>query len=768
MRNKPRVFLALGLGLALGGAVATSPLATADAHGRAWQFERIGTFIVCENSSCDAGVVEETVAEIVAASDDARTLIYTDSPQQAIGLVDISDPARPKGLGIVKVGGEPTSVDVAGRYALVAVNTSSSFVQPSGHLAVFDLHACRADVAGCAPLATLDLGGQPDSVAVSPDRRYAAVVVENERDEDFNDGEIPQLPAGFLSVIELKGPPTSWTAQPVDLTGRAAIAPTDPEPEFVKINRFNVAAVTLQENNHIVLVHLPTRRVVHSFSAGSVSLDAIDIEEDGVINATGALADLKREPDAIAWLGDARLVTANEGDLEGGSRGFTIFGAHGRVLFDAGNAFDHLAIKHGHYPEGRSENKGSEPEGVAVGTYRGDDYIFVGSERANFVAVYRSRGFAKPEFVQILPTGIGPEGLLAIPQRNLFVASTEVDEGQRAQINIFRLQPGPATYPNIVSSAARDGSHLTPRPAFRGDSRNDAAPIGWGALSALAADRHDADTLYTVHDSAYQRSRIYTVDVSRTPAVITAAMELRKNGGPANYDLEGLAQREHGGFWAVSEGAGNAPNATTRNLLVEIADDGTVMREIELPAAVNALQTSSGFEGVTVVGAGPTERVYVAFQREWKNDPKGFVRIGEYRPTEDAWRFFYYPLDAVASPAGGWVGLSEITALGDDRFAVIERDNQGGSDARIKRIYTFSIAGLVPQAQGAAAPFPVVTKHLAVDVLPLMQARNGWVLDKLEGFAVAKDGAAFAVTDNDGVDDSSGETQLFRLGRFGR
>jgi hypothetical protein len=47
-----------------------------------------------------------------------------------------------------------------------------------------------------------------------------------------------------------------------------------------------------------------------------------------------------------------------------------------------------------------------------------------------------------------------------------------------------------------------------------------------------------------------------------------------------------------------------------------------------------------------------------------------------------------------------------------------------------------------------------------------MQARNGYVLDKLEGFAVAKNGKAYAVTDNDGVDDSSGETQFFRLGQF--
>jgi hypothetical protein len=95
------------------------------------QFERIATYVVCENSSCDTGVVETTVAEIVAASRDGRTLIYTDSPGKAFGLVDITDPAHPQGLGRIALDGEPTSVDVVGRYALVAVNTRESFTDPS-------------------------------------------------------------------------------------------------------------------------------------------------------------------------------------------------------------------------------------------------------------------------------------------------------------------------------------------------------------------------------------------------------------------------------------------------------------------------------------------------------------------------------------------------------------------------------------------------------------------------------------------------------------
>jgi hypothetical protein len=42
------------------------------------------------------------------------------------------------------------------------------------------------------------------------------------------------------------------------------------------------------------------------------------------------------------------------------------------------------------------------------------------------------------------------------------------------------------------------------------------------------------------------------------------------------------------------------------------------------------------------------------------------------------------------------------------------------------------------------------------------------VLDKPEGLTIGADGEAYAVTDNDGVDDATGETQLFRLGDLRR
>jgi hypothetical protein len=716
-------------------------------------FQRIATYVVCQNTSCDKGVVPQTVAEIVSVSKDGNTLVYTDSPTGKIGFVDISNPEAPVGLGTVQTGGEPTSVAVSGKYVLAGVNTSASYVSPSGHLAVYDLPACLANVAACAPVSTIDMEGQPDSVAVSPDGKYAAVAIENERDEGVNGGELPQYPAGFLKIVDIKGAPSGWGVRTVDLTGLAAYGIDDPEPEYVSINKNNHAAVTLQENNHIAIVNLKNGQILQNFDAGTVSLDGIDTVKNKLIELTGSKADVAREPDGIAWLGNDKVVTANEGDLFGGSRGFTVFTRGGSPLFDAGESFDYMTVRLGHYLEDRNK-KGSEPESVVVGNYGKQEFVFVGSERSNLVGVYRKDKGDEMQFVQALPTGAGPEGLLAIPGRNLFVASTEVDNPVRAQINIFRLESKGPSYPHIESAVNPDGK-----------------PIPWGALSALSADNDDAGTLYTVHDSFYNNSRIYTVDVSNRPALIAGETVLKKAGATVNYDLEGIAQRSDGSFWLASEGAKNAgESGQTYNLLIQAAADGTVVREIRLPAAVDARQKSNGYEGVAVTGsiAANDEKVYVAFQREWTGDPAGKVRIGVYTPAldtsagEDAgeWTFFYYPLEA--APAGGWVGLSEITALSAVKFAIIERDNLAGPAATIKRVYTVDTTGVTPVAEGGA--IPTLAKSLAIDVLPSMQAGKGWVHDKLEGLARAQDGTVYAVTDNDGVKDSTGETQFFNLG----
>lgn len=446
--------------------------------GAAEVFNRTAIFATVQNlAEADQG--KESVAEIISATEDGMMLVYTDSPQEGVGFVDITDVKAPKAAGFVKLQGEPTSVKVVGGKALVGVVTSPSKDKPSGHVAVIDL-------ASKAVEATCDLAGQPDSVAVSKDKAFLAIAIENERDEEVNDGAIPQLPGGDLAILPLKdGTPDCASLKRVDLTGLAAVAPEDPEPEFVSINGRNQAVVTLQENNHIAVVDLATAKVVSQFSAGTVSLTGIDTEKNGAIELTGTMEDVAREPDGVVWLDDERFVTANEGDWKGGTRGFSIFKADGTVLFDAGNTLEHELVSLGHYNDKRNK-KGVEIEGVEAGTFGAVRLIFVASERASAVAVYKDTG-AAPELLQVLPSGIGPEGVLALPQRNLLVTANETDlvedGGVRAHVMIYERGEGAPAYPTIRSAAAD--------------------PIPFGALSGLTADRSAAGTLYAVTDSIY-------------------------------------------------------------------------------------------------------------------------------------------------------------------------------------------------------------------------------------------------------------------------
>ena len=74
------------------------------------------------------------------------------------------------------------------------------------------------------------------------------------------------------------------------------------EPEFVDFNAAGEIAVTLQENNHIVIVSAESGEVVGHFSAGEGDVENIDLLDDGALRFDQSAKGIRREPDA-AWLG---------------------------------------------------------------------------------------------------------------------------------------------------------------------------------------------------------------------------------------------------------------------------------------------------------------------------------------------------------------------------------------------------------------------------------------------------------------------------------
>jgi hypothetical protein len=278
-------------------------------------------------------------------------------------------------------------------------------------------------------------------------------------------------------------------------------------------------------------------------------------------------------------------------------------------------------------------------------------------------------------------------------------------------------------------------------------------------MSGMVADAERPGILYAVNDSFYRmQPSIFTIDANQTPARIIARTPVTRSGSAAQkLDLEGIALTGDGGFWLASEGR---TDRVTPHAIYRVNASGEIKQEIGLPPELMAVEVRFGFEGITTVGEGDDLTLWMAVQRSWRDDKKGFVKLVSYNPATKEWGAVSYPLDKGET---GWVGLSEITANGDHVY-IVERDNQIGNAARIKRLYRIALADMKPAALGGE--LPVVNKELVHDFIPDLKALNGFVVDKLEGFAIDARGTAFALTDNGGVDDSSGETLFFSIGKL--
>ena len=422
--------------------------------------------------------------------------------------------------------------------------------------------------------------------------------------------------------------------------------------------------------------------------------------------------------------------------MDGGSRGFTVFHRDGTQVFEAGMSLEHAIVQIGHYPEERSGNKGVEPEGMEVGTFNGVPMMFLLAERASAIGVYDMSNPAAPVLAQLLPSGISPEGAMAIPARNLLVTANEFDGREDgaapAHVMIYAYQDAPAVYPHLTSAGMDE---LT----------------GWGAISGqvMAED----GTIYAVSDSFYgMQPTIFHIDVSQTPARMVDAIRVKREGQPAQLmDMEGIALDGDGGFWVASEGRSDrlVPHAIYR-----VRANVEIRTSIALPNELLAVETRFGFEGITRVG----DMLYMAVQRPWRDDPANHAKVLGYNLEAKEWSVIHYPL---TEPATGWVGLSEIVAHGDHLYFV-ERDNQLAGSAVTKlitRVPLSAMDGMVALGETPA----VLAKETVVDLIPYLTSTGGYVLDKVEGLAIAADGTMWVSTDNDGVDDHSGETMFFSI-----
>lgn len=138
------------------------------------------------------------------------------------------------------------------------------------------------------------------------------------------------------------------------------------------------------------------------------------------------------------------------------------------------------------------------------------------------------------------------------------------------------------------------------------------------------------------------------------------------------------------------------------------------------------------------------------------------ARIGHYGVADGSFHWYGYRLEQTTAD-GDWMGLSEITAIDNHTFAIIERDKLIGPAARIRRVCTVTVPTAAGQVTDPGVQLPTLNKNLALDVLPALRATNGWTQEKLEGFAIA--GGRSTPSPTTSLNDATGETQFVRSAR---
>ncbi|MBI1396795.1 MAG: PEP-CTERM sorting domain-containing protein [Betaproteobacteria bacterium] len=410
--------------------------------------------------------------------------------------------------------GNANSVAIHGGLAAVAIESSVDRTQP-GTVKFYDT-ASRALAAG---VNSVTVGALPDMVTFTPGGEW--LLVANEATPTTYGGYDP---AGSVSVIDMTTRTVSATAGfgGVPVSGpdvrTAATVGMDFEPEYIAVNASGTRAyVTLQEANAV-----GTLDIASGSFTGVVGLGTKDFiqpgneidpsHKDGTIALRSADVRGLYQPDSIAAYeanGQTYLVMANEGDtreddgdkarvkdvpaLAGtapadlqqlnvstvdstsgtdlvtfGGRSFSIRDEAGDIVFDSGNRLDAEAIARGIYDDGRSDDKGVEPEGVAVRTIDGRTYAFIGLERTltGAVAVYDITDPASATFLDMLVTDgdVAPEGLVTFSMGGTHYLAIANEVSGTTTLYSMAPVPEPGTWAMMVAGLGLLGAAARRRP----------------------------------------------------------------------------------------------------------------------------------------------------------------------------------------------------------------------------------------------------------------------------------------------------------------
>lgn len=395
-----------------------------------------------ENSPIDAVGSLDAVASAnsVATSEELVAVALEATVAQDPGLVGFYDPETLEFLGTAPVGPLPDKVTFTpdGERVLVANEgepTENYAYDPRGSVSIVDLSEgvddATVDTAGFqrfngredqlrrqgirifGPNASASQDFEPEYVTISDDSRTAWVSLQENNaiaEIDIRQARVTRLlPLGFKNF--------SLTGNELDVSNEDGGVNTRNWPINGILQPDAIGAYSPNGQTYIVTANEGDSRDYDSFSEEvevselRLDPDAFDFDE---IEGIDSVEELK----APENLGN-KNATTTLGDIDGdglyeelyvfGGRSFSIFTTNGKLVFDSGSDFEEITA--GRFGEdfnndntentgdSRSDNKGPEPEGLALGQVGDRHYAFIGLERVGGVMVYDITDPEKATFV---------------------------------------------------------------------------------------------------------------------------------------------------------------------------------------------------------------------------------------------------------------------------------------------------------------------------------------------------------------------------------
>ncbi|WP_318568004.1 choice-of-anchor I family protein [Salinigranum marinum] len=382
-------------------------------------------------------------ANSVSVSTDAVAVAIEAENAQDPGQVGFYDPSTLELLGTATVGALPDKVTFTpdGQTALVANEGEPSddySVDPQGSVSVIDVSA-GADAATVStadfsrfdgmedelrergirvfgPGASASQDFEPEYVTVSDDSATAWVSLQ----ENNAIAEIDVESATVTELLPLGFKDYSLAGNELDASNEDGGVNIRNWPINGILQPDSIGAYSPDGETYLVTANEGDSRDYDGFSEESEVAD-LDLDPDAfdfdAIEGIDSVEELQR-PENLG----AKGVTTTLGDTDGdgryeeiyvfGGRSFSIFSTDGERVFDSGSDFERITAErfpeqfnndnNESDPDGRSDNKGPEPEGLTLGQVGDHHYAFIGLERIGGVMVYEITDPESPSFVQYI------------------------------------------------------------------------------------------------------------------------------------------------------------------------------------------------------------------------------------------------------------------------------------------------------------------------------------------------------------------------------